>query len=105
MWDDIIRNAGHTFTPEEEEDLRRELGRKTVLMYWAYGYGGVGNEFPYLDELRKDGLRAWGASGFSGCDNWAGSVPPLEIRGKNNDHVTREELITMLYRAVGPYIG
>ena len=90
MWDDIVRNAGHTFTPEEEEDLRRELGRKAVLMYWAYGYGGTGNEFPYLDEFRKDGLRVWGASGFSGCDNWAGSVPPLEIRGKNIDAWTEE---------------
>ena len=92
MWDDIIRNAGHTFSPEEEEDLRRGLGSKAVLMYWAYGYGGVGNVFPYLDEFRKAGMRVWGASGFSGCDNWAGSVPPLEIRGKNIDAWTKEAL-------------
>ncbi len=90
MWDDIIRNAGHTFSPEEEEELRRELGRKAVLMYWSYGYGGKNNQFPYLDEFRKAGLRVWGASGFSGCDNWAGSVPPLEIRSKNIDAWTKD---------------
>ncbi len=90
MWDDIIRNAGHTFSPEEEAELRRELGRDTVIMYWSYGYGGANNEFPYLDEFRRDGMRVWGASGFAGCDNWAGSVPPLAIRGKNIDAWTKD---------------
>ena len=90
MWDDIIRNEGHTFSPEEEEELRRELGRRAVLMYWSYGYGGANNVFPYVDRFREAGMRVWGASGFAGCDNWAGSVPPLEIRGKNIDAWTEE---------------
>ncbi len=85
MWDDIVRNAGGTFPPEDEKRLRQTLGRDAVMMYWAYGYGGRNNVFPYVDEFRNAGLRVWGASGYSGCDNWAGSLPPLEIRAQNLD--------------------
>ncbi|MBE6929450.1 MAG: hypothetical protein E7463_04140 [Ruminococcaceae bacterium] len=85
MWDDIVRNHYGLFSKEEERVLRAEVGKRAVLMYWAYGYGGAGNEFPYIDEYREAGLRIWGASGYSGCDNWAGSVPPLAVRGLNCD--------------------
>lgn len=89
MWDDIVRNAGGMFTPEEERDLRVRLGRDCVMMYWAYGYGGHRNEFPYLADYRNAGLNVWGASGYAGCDNWAGSVPPMEYRALNIDAWTK----------------
>ena len=85
LWDDILRNKGGLFDPAEEAPLRQKLGRDAVLMYWAYGYGGKNNEFPYLDTYAGEGLRVWGASGYAGCDNWAGSLPPLAIRGQNLD--------------------
>ena len=43
------------------------------------GYGGVNNVFPFLHEYRSAGMRVWGASGFAGCDNWAGALPPLGV--------------------------
>lgn len=58
MWDDIIRNANKTFSPEEEAAVRSRLGRDAVIMYWAYGYGGRDNQFPYLDEFRDAGFAA-----------------------------------------------
>ena len=85
MWDDIIRNANKTFSPEEEAAVRSRLGRDAVIMYWAYGYGGRDNQFPYLDEFRDAGMQVWGASGYAGCDNWAGSVPPMAYRALNID--------------------
>lgn len=85
MWDDIIRNANKTFSPEEEAAVRSRLGKDAVIMYWAYGYGGRDNQFPYLDEFRDAGMQVWGASGYAGCDNWAGSVPPMAYRALNID--------------------
>ena len=84
MWEDILRNL-HRNLSESEAKACWKLGKKAVLMYWAYGYGGKNNVFPYLHEYLASGARVWGASGFAGCDNWAGSLPPLEIRARNLD--------------------
>ena len=84
MWEDILRNL-HGHLSEAEAKACWMLGKKAVLMYWAYGYGGINNVFPYLHEYLVSGAKVWGASGFSGCDNWAGSLPPLEIRAQNMD--------------------
>lgn len=84
MWDDILRNAHNEMTDEQARTCR-ELGKKSILMYWAYGYGGKGNVFPFLRSYLDAGMRIWGASGYAGCDNWAGSLPPLEYRGINSD--------------------
>ncbi len=85
MWDDIVRNAGSTFTPEEAAKLRAELGKQSVIQYWQYGYGAADNTLPYIEEYQSANLRVWGASGYGGCDNWAGSFPPVEIRAQNCD--------------------
>lgn len=37
-------------------------------------------------------MRVWGASGFAGCDNWAGALPPLEIRALNLDAWTKSAI-------------
>lgn len=84
MWEDILRNLHHSLCPAEAKECWR-LGRKAILMYWAYGYGGKKNTFPYLHNYLEAGIPVWGASGFSGCDNFAGSLPPLEIRVQNLD--------------------
>ena len=84
MWDDILRKGESGMTPRQVKECW-QLGRKSVLMFWAYGYGGSGNTFPELKSYLDAGMRVWGASGFSGCDNWAGSLPPLAIRSLNSD--------------------
>jgi len=90
MWDDIIRNHYGLFTPEEAAHLRATLGKQAIIMYWSYGYGGKNNVFPYTKEYTDAGLTVWGASGYSGCDNWAGSIPPLDIRAQNVDAWSKE---------------
>lgn len=85
MWDDIIRNANKTFSPQEEASVRDRLGRDAIIMYWSYGYGGQNNQFPYIEEFRSAGMEVWGASGYAGCDNWAGSLPPMVYRARNID--------------------
>ena len=91
MWDDILRNL-HGILSEQEARACWKLGKKAILMYWAYGYGGVNNVFPFLHEYRSAGMRVWGASGFAGCDNWAGALPPLEIRALNLDAWTKSAI-------------
>ncbi len=88
IWDDILRNLHGVMTDEEARQCW-SIGKKAILMYWAYGYGGNGNEFPLLKSFLDENIRIFGASGYAGCDNWAGSVPPLEIRGKNIDAWTK----------------
>ena len=89
MWDDILRRGDDSgMTPQQVKDCW-QLGRESVLMYWAYGYGGNNNSFPQLKSYLDAGMRVWGASGFSGCDNWAGSLPPLAIRSLNSDAWTK----------------
>lgn len=88
IWDDILRNLHGAMTDEEARQCW-VLGKKAILMYWAYGYGGVQNEFPLLKSFLDENIKIFGASGYAGCDNWAGSVPPLDIRGKNIDAWTK----------------
>lgn len=94
MWDDIVRN--HT-AADGEESLRNILGRDTVMMYWSYGYGGRNNEFPLIEKYISEGLTVFGASGYSGCDNWAGSVPPMETRALNIDAWTKAAVENGIY--------
>lgn len=91
MWEDILRNLHNNLSPEEARQCW-SLGKKAVLMYWAYGYGGRNNTFPFLKGYLSEGMRVWGASGFAGCDNWAGSVPPLEVRAPNLDAWTKSAI-------------
>ncbi len=91
MWEDILRNAHNNLSPEEARQCW-SLGKKAVLMYWAYGYGGKNNTFPSLKSYLAEGMRVWGASGFAGCDNWAGSLPPLDFRGANIDAWTKSAI-------------
>lgn len=88
FWDDILRNAHGALS---EEDARRcwQLGSKSILMYWAYGNGGRRNTFPYLKAYQSKNMKVWGASGFSGCENWVGSLPSLSFRGQNIDAWTK----------------
>ena len=88
MWDDILRKGESGMTPEQVKECW-SLGKKSILMYWSYGYGGKNNTFPYLKSYLDAGMRVWGASGYSGCDNWAGSLPPLEVRAPNSDAWTK----------------
>ena len=88
IWDDILRNLHGAMTDEEARQCW-VLGKKAILMYWAYGYGGTQNEFPLLKSFLDENIKIFGASGYAGCDNWAGSVPPLDIRGKNIDAWTK----------------
>jgi hypothetical protein len=88
MWEDILRNAHGLLGPEEAKQTWK-LGEKAILNYWEYGYGGKNNIFPFLSDYRKQGVRVWGASGFSGCDKWDGSIPPMETRAKNIDAWTK----------------
>lgn len=82
MWEDILRNTNNLFTPEDAA-VTMHLGEKAILMYWAYGYGGYNNTFPYIPLYKSRGYRVWGASGYGGCDNLIGSLPPLAIRAQN----------------------
>ncbi len=88
MWDDILRDLHGVLGPEEAKRARG-LGEKAILNYWSYGYGGINNNFGFLPVYLGQGAKVWGASGFSGCDNWAGSLPPLEFRAKNIDAWTK----------------
>lgn len=90
MWDDIIRNEYNTFTEEEEKQLWERFREDAVIMYWAYGYGGKRNELPYTEKYLDMGMKTWGASGYAGCDNWAGSIPPMEYRALNIDAWTKK---------------
>jgi hypothetical protein len=83
MWDDILRNSAKGMSDEQAKECW-SLGKKSILMYWDYGYGGKGNTFSFLRSYIDAGMRVWGASGYAGCDNWAGSLPPLEYRGLNS---------------------
>ena len=83
MWEDILRNQ-HAIPDPKDTKRTWTLGRDAVLMYWVYGYGGVGNEFPFLERYLEHGLQVWGASGVSGCGpSWVQNVPPLRIRALN----------------------
>ena len=83
LWEDILRNL-HGNLSEDELDSTWTLGRDAVLMYWAYGYGGVGNTFPLLPRYLARDMKVWGASGFSGCGpSWIQNVPPLPERALN----------------------
>lgn len=83
MWEDILRNLHGLLDPAELERTW-SLGQDAVLMYWAYGYGGAGNAFPFLPRYLEKGLQVWGASGLSGCGpSWVQNVPPLPERAKN----------------------
>ena len=91
MWDDILRNSAKGMTDEQAKECW-SLGKKSILMYWDYGYGGVGNTFTFLRSYIDAGMRVWGASGYSGCDNWAGSLPPLQYRGLNSNAWTKSAI-------------
>lgn len=83
MWEDILRNLHHNLSDREVRDTWM-LGRQAILMYWAYGYGGQGNEFPFLADYLAKGMEVWGASGFSGCGpSWIQNVPPFAERALN----------------------
>ncbi len=83
IWEDILRNL-HNHLDPSELDRTWALGRDAVLMYWAYGYGGGGNDFPFIPRYLDGGMRVWGASGFSGCGpSWVQNVPPLPERALN----------------------
>lgn len=88
MWDDILRKDESGMTPEQIKECW-SLGKKSILMYWSYGYGGLNNTFPVLKSYLDAGMKVWGASGYSGCDNWAGSVAPLAVRAPNSDAWTK----------------
>ena len=99
MWDDILRDA-HGVLGTEGAERARSLAAKAILNYWSYGYGGVNNNFGFLPVYLGRGARVWGASGFSGCDNWAGSLPPLELRAKNIDAWTKSAIESKLEAVV-----
>ncbi len=84
MWDDILRNLhGHL----DGRDLAKvqALGRRALMMYWAYGYGGEhDNTFSCLPDYRRRKFQVWGASGFCGCGpRWFQNVPDLRGRAWN----------------------
>jgi len=83
LWEDILRNL-HGNLDESELERTWTLGDDAILMYWAYGYGGVGNSFPLLPRYLERDMKVWGASGFSGCGpSWIQNVPPLTERALN----------------------
>jgi len=83
MWEDILRNL-HGNLADEELERTWSLGQKAILMYWAYGYGGKDNTFPLLSRYLSEGMKVWGASGYSGCGpSWIQNVPPLAERALN----------------------
>lgn len=92
MWDDILRNL-HGNLDADEVRKTWVLGRRATLAYWAYGYGGKDNEFPFLSKYIGRGLTVWGASGFSGCGpSWIQDVPPIRERALNIAAWTRAAL-------------
>lgn len=95
MWDDILRKGESGMTQEQIKECWT-LGKKSILMYWAYGYGGANNTFPGLKSYLDAGMKVWGASGYSGCDNWAGSLPPLAVRAPNSDAWTKTAIESSL---------
>ncbi|MFA6929827.1 MAG: family 20 glycosylhydrolase [Lentisphaeria bacterium] len=95
LWEDILRNA-HSALSEEDARHCWKLGSKSILMYWAYGNGGKRNTFPYLKAYQSKNMKVWGASGFSGCENWAGSLPSLSFRGQNIDAWTKSAIENQL---------
>jgi len=99
MWDDILRDL-HGLLGAAEAKRVQGLSDKAILNYWSYGYGGSDNIFPFVHSYRERGARVWGASGFSGCDNWAGSVPPLAIRAQNIDAWTKTAIENSLEAVV-----
>lgn len=83
MWDDILRNL-HRHMTDDEARRTWDLGRNAILMYWAYGYGGANNEFPFLPPYLDAGMEVWGASGASGCGpSWNQDLPPFRERALN----------------------
>lgn len=84
MWDDMFRDPYCSLGPGEAEKIL-PLAEKAILNYWSYGYSGNNNTFPFMAEYRRRGARVWGSSAFASCDNWAGSIPHLNIRAKNLD--------------------
>ena len=84
MWEDILRNLHGHLRPEELESTY-VLGRKAILMYWAYGYGGEhDNNFSVLPTYTKRNMRVWGASGYSGCGpRWFQPIPDIQNRAWN----------------------
>jgi hypothetical protein len=83
MWEDILRNLHGHLKPGDLEKTWT-LGRHAILMYWAYGYGGQNNTFPFLAPYLEQGMKVWGASGYSGCGpSWIQNVPPLAERALN----------------------
>jgi hypothetical protein len=96
MWDDLLRNQ-HGILGEEGSYKALELGKEAVLMYWAYGYGGQNNVFPYLPSYLANGLEIWGASGFSGCGpSWIQNIPPYQDRVLNIDAWTQAAVVNNL---------
>lgn len=84
MWDDMFRDP-YCDLGKGEAGKIWELAEKAILNYWSYGYGGRNNIFPFMGKYTRRNIRVWGASGYAACDNWAGSIPHLEIRSKNLD--------------------
>ena len=91
IWDDILRNQ-HGNVEEAELTKTWKLAEKAVLMYWAYGYGGNNNTFPFINLYKGQGMRFWGSSGFGGCDKWMQTVPPFDLRAQNIDAWTKSAL-------------
>lgn len=84
MWEDILRNLHGHLRPDELESTY-VLGRKAILMYWAYGYGGEhSNNFSVMPTYQKRHMNVWGASGYSGCGpRWFQAVPDIQNRAWN----------------------
>ena len=59
MWDDILRNSAKGMSDEQAKECW-SLGKKSILMYWDYGYGGKGNCFTFLRSYLDAGMRVWG---------------------------------------------
>lgn len=92
IWDDILRNI-HGNIDEEDLETTWRLGEKAIIMYWAYGYSGKNNEFPFLAKYAKQRMRIWGASGFSGCGpSWIQNIPPSEERMLNINAWTKSSI-------------
>ncbi len=84
LWDDMFRDPYCSLGPGGAAKIM-PLAEKAILNYWSYGYSGNNNTFPFMAEYRRRGFRIWGSSAFASCDNWAGSLPHLDIRSKNLD--------------------
>ncbi|MBN2642002.1 MAG: family 20 glycosylhydrolase [Victivallales bacterium] len=92
IWDDIIRNK-HGNIDEEDIEKTWILAKDAVIMYWAYGYGGMNNVFPYMSKYLNKNMKVWGASGFSGCGpSWIQNVPPAAERMININAWTKSSI-------------